>query len=68
MHMGYIFLAFAALVVSGSAEANPWALKGAALLMLAHGPVSYTHLDGGQPILETGVTIPVVEREKNQGR
>ena len=23
--------------------------------------------DGGQPILETGVTIPVVEREKNQG-
>ena len=24
--------------------------------------------DGGQPILETGVTIPVVEREKNQGR
>ena len=37
MHMGYIFLAFAALVVSGSAEANPWALKGAALLMLAHG-------------------------------
>ncbi len=23
--------------------------------------------DGGQPILETGVTIPVVEREKNRG-
>ena len=37
MHMGYIFLAFAALIVSGSAEANPWAVKGAALLMLAHG-------------------------------
>ena len=24
--------------------------------------------DGGQPILETGVTIPVVEHEKSQGR
>lgn len=27
MHMGYIFLAFAALIVSGSAEANPWAVE-----------------------------------------
>ncbi|MDH3068569.1 proton-conducting transporter membrane subunit [Akkermansia sp. N21169] len=34
MHMGYIFLAFAALV---STETNPWATQGAALLMLAHG-------------------------------
>lgn len=37
MHMGYIFLAFAALVSSGSAALNPWAVQGAALLMLAHG-------------------------------
>ena len=34
MHMGYLFLAFAALISSGS---NPIAVKGAALLMLAHG-------------------------------
>jgi NADH-quinone oxidoreductase subunit M len=35
MHMGYIFLAFAALVaLKGN---NPWAIQGAALLMLAHG-------------------------------
>lgn len=38
MHMGYIFLAFAALVASnGCQHCNPWAIKGAALLMLAHG-------------------------------
>lgn len=35
MHMGYIFLAFAAFVASGGS--NELALKGAALLMLAHG-------------------------------
>ncbi|MEG0024193.1 MAG: NADH-quinone oxidoreductase subunit M [Akkermansia sp.] len=36
MHMGYIFLAFAALIASGD-DANPIAYKGGALLMLAHG-------------------------------
>ena len=35
MHMGYIFLAFAAYVAA--AGANELALKGAAMLMLAHG-------------------------------
>lgn len=35
MHMGYIFLAFAALVAANGH--NEWAVKGAALLMLAHG-------------------------------
>ncbi len=35
MHMGYIFLAFAAFVASGAT--NALALQGAALLMLAHG-------------------------------
>lgn len=35
MHMGYIFLAFAAYVASGAS--NELALKGASLLMLAHG-------------------------------
>ncbi len=35
MHMGYIFLAFAALVASNGL--NSWAIIGAALLMLAHG-------------------------------
>ena len=55
MHMGYIFLAFAALVVSGSAEANPWALKGAALLMLAHGlTIALLFLLCGQIEKQTG--------------
>ncbi len=35
MHMGYIFLAFAAFIASGAS--NILALQGAALLMLAHG-------------------------------
>lgn len=35
MHMGYIFLAFAAFV--GSAGVNPLAMQGATVLMLAHG-------------------------------
>lgn len=35
MHMGYLFLAFAAFVASGAT--NELAFKGAALLMLAHG-------------------------------
>lgn len=35
MHMGYLFLAFAALIWNNGT--NPWAVKGAALLMLAHG-------------------------------
>ena len=35
MHMGYIFLAFAAFV--GANGANPLAMQGASLLMLAHG-------------------------------
>ncbi len=35
MHMGYIFLAFAAYVASGAS--NELAFKGASLLMLAHG-------------------------------
>lgn len=55
MHMGYIFLAFAALVASGSAEANPWALKGAALLMLAHGlTIALLFLLCGQIEKQTG--------------
>ncbi|MDB4541623.1 NADH-quinone oxidoreductase subunit M [Akkermansiaceae bacterium] len=37
MHMGYIFLALAALIDAGSAEANPIAIPGAVLLMFAHG-------------------------------
>ena len=37
MHMGYIFLAFAALSYSGSLEANPLALPAAVVLMFAHG-------------------------------
>ncbi|MEJ6582151.1 MAG: NADH-quinone oxidoreductase subunit M [Akkermansiaceae bacterium] len=37
MHMGYIFLAFAALSSSGSFEANPLALPAAVVLMFAHG-------------------------------
>ena len=37
MHMGYIFLAFAALVEAGSFEANPLAKPAAVLLMFAHG-------------------------------
>lgn len=35
MHMGYIFLAFAAYVACGGD--NEWAVRGAALLMLGHG-------------------------------
>lgn len=35
MHMGYLFLAFAALIAAGGD--NMWAVKGAALLMLGHG-------------------------------
>ena len=55
MHMGYIFLAFAALLASGSAEANPWALKGAALLMLAHGlTIALLFLLCGQIEKQTG--------------
>jgi len=37
MHMGYIFLAFAALVEAGSFEANPLAKPAAVVLMFAHG-------------------------------
>ncbi|MDA7880936.1 NADH-quinone oxidoreductase subunit M [Akkermansiaceae bacterium] len=37
MHMGYIFLAFAALVQAGGAEANPIAIPAAVVLMFAHG-------------------------------
>ncbi len=37
MHMGYIFLAFAALVSSGGLEANPLAQPAAIVLMFAHG-------------------------------
>lgn len=37
MHMGYIFLAFAALVGAGSELANPVAKPAAILLMFAHG-------------------------------
>ncbi|YCM44491.1 NADH-quinone oxidoreductase subunit M [Verrucomicrobiaceae bacterium 227] len=37
MHMGYIFLAFAALIQSGSIEANPLAVPAAVVLMFAHG-------------------------------
>jgi len=37
MHMGYIFLAFAALIHAGSFEANPLAKPAAVVLMFAHG-------------------------------
>jgi NADH-quinone oxidoreductase subunit M len=37
MHMGYIFLAFAALIEAGSFEANPIAKPAAVILMFAHG-------------------------------
>ena len=37
MHMGYIFLAFAALVQAGGAAANPIAIPAAVVLMFAHG-------------------------------
>jgi NADH-quinone oxidoreductase subunit M len=37
MHMGYIFLAFAALIEAGSFEANPLARPAAIVLMFAHG-------------------------------
>ncbi|MGC6464640.1 MAG: complex I subunit 4 family protein [Akkermansiaceae bacterium] len=37
MHMGYIFLAFAALIQAGSFEANPLAKPAAVVLMFAHG-------------------------------
>lgn len=37
MHMGYIFLAFAALIHAGSFEANPLAKPAAVILMFAHG-------------------------------
>ena len=37
MHMGYIFLAFAALIEAGSFEANPLAKPAAVILMFAHG-------------------------------
>lgn len=37
MHMGYIFLAFAALIASGSLDANAMAYKGGIMLMLGHG-------------------------------
>lgn len=37
MHMGYIFLAFAALVHAGGFEANPLAKPAAVVLMFAHG-------------------------------
>ena len=47
MHMGYIFLAFAAYVVSGAS--NALALQGAAILMLAHGlSISMLFLLNGQ--------------------
>ncbi len=37
MHMGYIFLAFAALIQAGSSDANPLAIPAAVVLMFAHG-------------------------------
>lgn len=37
MHMGYIFLAYAALIEAGSFEANPIAKPAAVVLMFAHG-------------------------------
>ncbi len=37
MHMGYIFLAFAALIHSGGTEENPIAIPAAITLMFAHG-------------------------------
>ena len=37
MHMGYIFLAFAALIEAGSFEANPLSKPAAVVLMFAHG-------------------------------
>lgn len=54
MHMGYIFLAFAALIANGGID-NPWAVKGAALLMLAHGlTISMLFLINGQIEKQTG--------------
>ncbi len=47
MHMGYLFLAFAAYVVSGTS--NALALQGASILMLAHGlSISLLFLLNGQ--------------------
>ncbi len=37
MHMGYIFLAFAALIEAGSTTANPIAIPAMVVLMFAHG-------------------------------
>lgn len=37
MHMGYIFLAFAALIAAGSMEANTIAFPAAVILMFGHG-------------------------------
>lgn len=37
MHMGYIFLAFAALISAGSVEANTLAIPAMVVLMFAHG-------------------------------
>lgn len=37
MHMGYIFLAFAALIAAGSTEANSLAIPAMVVLMFAHG-------------------------------
>lgn len=55
MHMGYIFLAFAALVAAGNPEANAWAIKGGALLMLAHGlSIALLFLLCGQVEKQTG--------------
>ncbi len=52
MHMGYIFLAFAALVATVD---NQWAIKGAALLMLAHGlSIALLFLLCGQVEKQTG--------------
>ena len=53
MHMGYIFLAFAALV--GSGGLNILAMQGAALLMLAHGlSIAMLFLLAGQVETQTG--------------
>ncbi len=56
MHMGYIFLAFAALVISnGNGQSNEWAVKGASLLMLAHGlSIALLFLLCGQVEKQTG--------------
>lgn len=56
MHMGYIFLALAALVASGGV--NPYAEKGAALLMLAHGlSIALLFLMAGQVENSTGTLV-----------